>query len=124
MNEELLFTILFFGFRRFRLSLWFAAINRGFPSPKAGILLCAFPFMECCRSTSLPLSPEVRVSFSLSLMLYVFQFDRMLVEVLSLYNCGTDFRGLRAANDSLTPAVAGAGVVANGFVLVIGASEG
>jgi len=48
----------------------------------------------------------------------------MLVDVLSLYSCGADFRGLRAASDNLTPAVAGAGVVANGFVLVIGASEG
>jgi len=54
----------------------------------------------------------------------VARFDLMLVEVLTLYSCGVTFCGLSMASESFTPVVGGAGVVARGFKLVLGASEG
>jgi hypothetical protein len=52
--------------------------------------------------------------------------DRVLVRVPSRYNCDDDegWRGARATRESLVPAVGGEMVVARGFGLWTGASEG
>lgn len=48
----------------------------------------------------------------------------MLPKALSLYSWGGTLRGLTMDRESFTPAVGGAGVVARGFGLSAGISEG
>ena len=48
----------------------------------------------------------------------------MLPKALSLYSWGGTLRGLTMESESLTPAVGGPGVVASGFGLTTGASDG
>lgn len=50
--------------------------------------------------------------------------DLAVADVVTLYNGWVALRGLAVTRESFTPAVGGAGVVAKGFGLVVGASEG
>lgn len=67
MNVELLFTILVFGFLRFSPSFPLMELRRELCSPKAGAFSDSGE--NCWGAPSLLVSWDVRVSFSLSLML-------------------------------------------------------
>ena len=124
MNDELLFTMLVFGFRLFVPSFPTGGDNSMLPSPKTGLFPYVLARDACAGSPSLPVSSDLRGSFSLSLMLWVAKNDLAVDDVVTLCNGWAALRGLAVTRESLTPAVGGAGVVARGFGLVVGASEG
>ena len=69
MNDELLFTMLVFGFLLFVPSFPTAGDNSILPSPNTGLFPYALARDACAGSPSLPVSSDLRGSFSLSLML-------------------------------------------------------
>ena len=123
MNEELLFAMLFFGFRRFEASLPTWGKSDELPSPNAGVdawdngpvilLLRGLP-----APPSLLSSADARSSPGCSC---IGAFSR---EFALLKYEGAELRVLRDSNDTFVPADAGWGFVARGFGLIIGASEG
>ncbi len=122
INCELLFTRFVFGF--FLLASFpVRGVSRTLSSPKTGVLPDVVLEGSCGGTPSLLVSWELLDSFSCSLILYVPRFERVLTDVC-LYNCGADFRGLVIQIESFMPAFGGAGVVANGLELIIGASWG
>lgn len=129
IKEELLFAILFFGFRRFPVSL-LVAERKVFPSPKAGAepiesVALALPVAEVSPPSLLGgnWSPDALPSPGCSCMLEL-RFDLVLWFVPTLYKKGGELLELNDRRDSLVPAVAGCGVVARGFGFTTGASEG
>ena len=120
MNCELLLNRFVFGF--FLLASFpVSGVSKALSSPKTGVLPDVVLGGSWGGMPSLLVSWELLDSFSCSLMLYVPKFERVLTDVCR-YNCGTDFRGLVIHMDSFMPAFGGAGVVAKGFELTIGAS--
>jgi hypothetical protein len=129
MKEELLFAILFLGFRLLPASL-LVADSRELPSPKAGAEpidrgALALPVIDVPPPSLLPgtQSAEFRPSFGCSCIL-LWKPDLVLLFVSTLNKSGAVLFELNESNDILVPAVAGMGVVANGFGLIIGASDG
>lgn len=116
--------MLVFGFLLFIPSFPTAGDNSILPSPNTGLFPYALARDACAGSPSLPVSSDLRGSFSLSLMLEVPKNDLAVDDVVTLYNGWVALRVLAVTSESLTPAVGGAGVVARGFALVVGASEG
>lgn len=130
INEELLLVMLFFGFRFFPAS--FAdttGVRSALPSPNAGLLdprvavVGGASLVDVPRPSSLlraPSSLEKRFSMGCSGMLS--PRERFAAEVPWMKRgvCRTS----RLARESLVPAVAGCGVVARGFGLMAGASDG
>jgi hypothetical protein len=99
-----------------------------FPSPNAGAdpmesAILALPVIEVPPSLLGGTSAELRLSFGCSCIL-VCSPDRALLFVSTLNSKGGVARELRDNSDTFVPAVAGCGVVARGFGLTIGASEG
>ena len=130
MKDELLFAMLFFGLRRFPASL-LDDTKSEFPSPKAGAepidtVGLALPLTEVRPPSLLPgtMSPEGRSSLGCSGMLVCSPPDRLLLFVSTLYRRGAELREPKDSKEILVPAVAGWGVVARGFGLIIGASDG
>ena len=130
MKDELLFAMLFFGLRRLPTSL-LDATSIELPSPNAGAKPIdtaglALPLIEVCPSSLLPGtgSPDVRPSLGCSGILVFSPSDRLLLFVSTLYRRGAELREPKDSKESLVPAVAGWGVVARGFGLTIGASDG
>jgi len=126
MKDELLFAMLFLGFLLFPASLPADSIE--LPSPNAGAepidrVALALPVADV--PPLLPgTSKELRPSFGCSCMLE-WTSDRELLFVSILYNGGGGLaRELRDSKETLVPEVAGCGVVARGFGLIIGASDG
>ncbi len=130
MKEELLFAILFLGFRLLPASLPVAE-SIELPSPKAGAepidrVALALPVIDVPPPSLLPgiQSAELRPSFGCSCILLWKPPDLVLLFVSTLNRSGPELFELNESNDILVPAVAGMGVVANGFGLIIGASDG
>jgi hypothetical protein len=127
MNEELLFAILFFGFRRFEASLPTWGNSNELPSPNAGVealeVWDSGPVMLLLRGLPAPPSllnsADVRSSPGCSC---IGALNREFARCLKYE--GAELRVLRDSNDIFVPAEAGWGVVARGFGLIIGASEG
>lgn len=69
MNDELLFTMLVFGFRLFVLSFPTGGDNDTLPSPNTGLFPYVLVRNAGAGTPSLPVSSDLRGSFSLSLML-------------------------------------------------------
>lgn len=114
MKEELLFAILFFGFRRFPASFPVAK-SIEFPSPNAGAepmeraaLALALPVIEVSPPSLLggTWSPDALPSLGCSCMLELI-FDRVLLFVSTLYRSGGVLRELSDNRESFVPAVAG-----------------
>ena len=91
-------------------------------SPNTGVRPGVLLDGSCTPTPLLFVSFELLDSFSLSLILYVPRFDLVLVDVLILYSCGEDFRGLVTQIVSFMLAFGGAGVVARGLGFTTGAS--
>ena len=122
INCELLFIRLVFGFFLFTPSFPAIGAKRMLSSPKTGVRPEAF-IDGSCKVTPLRLvSFELLDSFSLSLILYVPKFDRVLVDVLVRYSCCGNTRGFVTQVVSLMLAFGGVGVVARGLGLTTGAS--
>ena len=127
IKEELLFAMLFLGFRRFPASL-LGPKSIAFPSPNAGadprdrrgLLL---PERDVPASLLGATSADDRPSFGLSCML-AWMPDRMLLFVPTLNKEGGSARELNDSRETLVPPVAGWGFVARGLGLIIGVSEG
>lgn len=127
MNEELLFVMLFFGFRRFVASLPTWGKSNELPSPNAGVealeIWDSGPVMLLLRGLPAPpsllSSADARSSPGCS-CIGALNLDC----ALCLKYEGAELRVLRDSNDNFVPAEAGCGVVARGFGLIIGASEG
>lgn len=131
MNEELLFAMLFFGFRRFVASLAGTAANNVFPSPNAGVAPndgggLTLPLGGVPAPGSLPSepTPDRLPSLGCSAMLGDRGPDLVLAVVLSLYKNGADAFELRDTREMRVPAVAGRGTVARGLGLMTVTSEG
>lgn len=128
IKDELLFAMLFFGFRRFPASFPCAPRSMEFPSPNAGAdpsdrIGLLLPEIEVPASLLAATSAEGRPSWGLSCML-VWMPDRTLLFVFNLNKeCGSALE-LIDNKEILVPAVAGCGVVARGLGLIIGVSEG
>ena len=109
-NEELLFTILFFGFRR--LEPWPSRerviVSARFPSPNGGLLAIELPFVDG------------RASSSASLILRRSEIP----PDLGLDTGVWPRRGCTITSEHLTPLVGGRTFVARGFGLTTGASDG
>ncbi len=110
MKEELLFAMLFLGFRRFPASLPANSIE--FPSPKAGAdpiesVALALPVTDVPPSL-LPgtQSAEFRLSLGCSCMLE-WNPDLALLFVSTLYSRGGVARELSDNSETFVPAVAG-----------------
>lgn len=93
-------------------------------SPNTGVRPTVLLAGSGVVATLLFVSFELLDSFSLSLILYVPKFDLVLDDVLTLWSCGDDFRGVVMQIVSLMPAFGGVGVVARGLGLTMGASWG
>lgn len=113
MKEELLFTIFVFGFLLFKPSLLVVGLNRELSSPNTGTF-----------GSSLPVSWEVRDSFSFSFILYVPRFDFVVLNGLRLLKWDNILRGATMESEIFTPVVGGKGVVARAFGLAVGISDG
>lgn len=116
-NDELLLTMLFFGFRLLDgslLSLPTMGAIAGLPSPKV------------CADVAVPLLRRAE-PFSLwtSSCILGGTADFVLAAV-AIRNrvCGGGLRGAKVVSDSLVPAVGGPIVVASGLTLGVGLSEG
>ncbi len=129
IKDELLFAMLFLGFLLFAASLPPGGSSIEFPSPKAGADVWeesgafALPLIDVAAPPSLATSTDSRPSLGCSCILACTP-DRPLVAVLILYRSGAEGRELSDSRESFVPAVAGWGVVARGFGLIIGASDG
>jgi hypothetical protein len=128
MKDELLFAMLFFGFRRFPALFSFPVKTSKFPSPKAGADPSetggfVLPETDVFPSLLGGASADARPSLGCSCILgWTPEFVLLFVAIL--YKSGGFARELRDNSEILVPAVAGCGVVARGFGLIIGASEG
>ncbi len=133
INEELLLVMLFLGFRRLLGSLVFSGAIDGLPSPKAGV---DTPVMDVGGPVedgpaSLREAPRTEPSLlnfaSLedlpSLGCSAILGDRVVAGV-GVLKAGGGARTSSRTRESLVPDVAGCGVVARGFGLMTGASEG
>ena len=133
-KEELLLTMLFFGFLLLStvLSLEIVCDRATFPSPNAGtedLVLVIEPFsLAVSERTWTPPSTSFTSFSSLTLLLSclpsVLHRKRLLVVVGALFNGGRTCRGFKVSTDSFTPLVGGLAEVARGFGFVTGVSEG
>ena len=118
MNEELLFVMLFFGFRRFPASLEVPESTE-LPSPNAGAELEPFALLAAeASSPSLlpdPASVDIRPSFGSSWILDCRPPGETTGSVPALYRRGATDRELKVNSDSFVPALAGCGEVARGL---------
>lgn len=125
-KDELLLTMLFFGFLFFVVSFPKEGVRAALPSPNAGTFddRVLFDNDFAGALVSLLASKDCRTSFSVTLIPSVFHLNAPFFrwEVLSI--CGADRMGEIVMSESLTPAVGGSATVANGFGLTGGASEG
>lgn len=136
INEELLLVMLFLGFRRLLGSLVFSGASDGFPSPKAGadgadraVVEVSGPDEDgpaSLKEVALPepsllifASLEYRPSLGCSAIL-----GDTVVAGVSVLNAGGGARTSKRTRESFVPAVSGWGVVARGFGLITGASDG
>lgn len=127
-KEELLLTMLLFGLRLLDGSLEslpLITVNAVLPSPNTGV------FRPSSGDEAMPLAPYeptslvwLFVSCGDSCMLGG-TCDRVLVRVPNLWSCDCEgWRGARATSESFVPVVGGDTVVARGFGLWMGASDG
>ena len=133
INEELLLVTLFLGFRRLLGSLVFSGASNGFPSPKAGTDTAVVEVggAEEEGPASLMEAPRAEPSLlNLASLEYLDSLgcsamvdDKVLAGVKVL-KVGGGARVSRRSRQSLVPQVSGWGVVARGFGLMTGASEG
>lgn len=122
-KEELLFTMLFLGFRRFNASFPRLGVKAVLPSPKGGAVVEGMLVEDCSSVVSLSVSVVDFSSFSSTLTPRVFHFKMLFFVLFSLYICGLFF-GAKVTSESLTPEVGGRAVVARGFGLPTGGSDG
>jgi len=116
--------MLFRGFRLFGASFPILDVRAVLPSPKAGTFDDRVLVVDdAAAAVSLFASKERLVSFSVTVIPRGFHFSTLVFVLLSLYGSGARL-GPSVTSESLTPAVGGRAVVARGFRLTGGASDG